>query len=93
MIIFNNFTENNDGISFTSLFDSKLIRIKIIDAYTGLIAWHDDMLVGRSSYFFSYPRRTKHYGFEISDPETNEIFLKLNIYNDGYTSFEDVDEL
>lgn len=93
MIIFNNFTNGNDGVSFTSLFESKFIRIKIIDSYTGLIAWHDDMLVGKGGYFFSYPRRTKHYGFEVSDPETNEIYLKINIYNEGYSSIEDLDTL
>lgn len=92
MIIFNNFTENNDGLSFTSLFESKLIRLKIVDAYTGLIAWHDDMLVTKGSYFFSYPRRTNHYGFEISDAHTNETYLKINIYNDGYTSIEHLDK-
>lgn len=93
MIIFNNITENNDGLSFTSLFDSKLIRVKIIDSYTGLVSWHNDMLVGRGGYFFTYPRKTNHYGFEISDAETKEIYLRMNIYNDGYNSIEDLDKL
>lgn len=92
MIIFNNITENNDGLSFTSLFESKLVRLKVIDSYTGLVAWHDDMVVNRGGYFFSYPRKTNHYGFEVCDPDTNEIYLKLNIHNDGYFSFENIDK-
>jgi FkbM family methyltransferase len=93
MIIFNSVTENNDGLSFTSLFDSKWIRVKVIDAYTGLVAWHTDMYVGRCGYFFSYPRRTNLYGFEISDRDTGEIYLKMNIHNEGYHSMEHLDGL
>jgi 31-O-methyltransferase len=93
MIIFNNITENNAGLSFTSLFESKWIRVKVIDSYTGLVAWHDDMHVGKGGYFFTYPRSTKHYGFEISDRDTGEIYLRMNIYNEGYHSMELLDPL
>jgi FkbM family methyltransferase len=93
MIIFNNVTENNDGLSFTSLFESKWVRVKVIDSYTGLVAWHEDMHVGRGGYFFAYPRKTKHYGFEVSDRDTGEIYLRMNIYNEGYHSMELLDPL
>lgn len=94
MIIFNSFTDDGGGISFTSLLDSVPIRVKIIDPYTGLVAWHTDMLVERGgSYFFSYPRATNYYGFEIVDPDTKKIYLKMNIYSGGYSSIEDFDKL
>jgi hypothetical protein len=93
MIIFNNITEDNAGLSFTSLFESKWIRIKVIDPYTGLSAWHDDLYVGIGKHFLHYPRKTKHYGFEISDRDTGEIYLRMNICNEGYHSMELLDPL
>jgi FkbM family methyltransferase len=93
MIIFNNVTENNDGLSFTSLFESKWIRVKVIDSYTGLVAWQNDMYVGIGEHFLQHPIRVKHCGFEISDRDTGEIYLRINICNEGYQSMELLDPL
>jgi FkbM family methyltransferase len=94
MIAFKNFTENNDGLEFTNLLNSKNIRLKTIDPYTGLISWHSDMLAEKDhSYFYAYPRATNHFGFEILDLETNDTLLKINIHNNGYNCIESIDVL
>ena len=95
MITFNRFTDDRKGLIFNSYFNSdKKIKIKIIDTYTGLIAWGNEMIVREGEYFFSYPRIVDFYGFEICDSDTNEIYLKLDIYDDsGYISIKKLDIL
>ncbi len=92
MIVFNRFTDDKTGLIFNSYFNSyQKIIIKIIDTYTGLIAWHNDMTIKGGEFFFSYPRSIDFYGFEICDAETDEIYLKLNIYDDKYSSIKNLD--
>jgi FkbM family methyltransferase len=85
MIVFNELTEDRKGIRFSSSFkDDREIKIKVIDSYTGLIAWSDLMTVSpEGGYFFSYPVSSRNITFEILDSKTLEIFLRINlIYND-----------
>ncbi len=93
MIVFNKFTENMDGIYFSSQFDDeKLIRMNIIDPYTGLIMWSNTMLIVKNiDYFVSHPRATNLFGFEIIDEITKELYLKIILSDDKYFSIENAD--
>jgi FkbM family methyltransferase len=93
MIIFERFTDNKDGLFYTSTFDNKILRLKIIEPYSGLIFWSQQQQVGKTSYYFSFPRRLNYFGFEISDFYTDEIYLKLNIIDSNFSSIETADVL
>jgi FkbM family methyltransferase len=93
MIIFRDFTEGRNGVHFFSSFESERnIKIDVVDSYTGLVAWSDLMNVyPNCGYFFSYPVRVAGTSFEISDPDTGEIHLMLNLNHDGLPSIESFD--
>jgi FkbM family methyltransferase len=94
MIAFKKINEQNNGIEFTNLLNSKNIRMQTIDSYTGLISWHSDMQAEKDcSYFFAYPRSTSHYGFQILDLDTDDILLKIDIHSNGYSCIESIDVL
>lgn len=94
MIAFQKINEQKNGIEFTNLLNSKNIRMQTIDSYTGLISWHSDMQVEiGGSYFFSYPRSSNCYGFQILDLASNDILLKIDSFNNGYTCIEKIDIL
>ena len=93
MIIFNELTEDRKGIKFSSGFkEDKIIKIKVLDSYTGLFAWSDLMKISPGGgYFFSYPVSSRYITFEIVDSETLESFLKINLFYQNLPSIEDFD--
>jgi FkbM family methyltransferase len=93
MIIFNELTEDRKGIRFSSSFkEDKRIEIRVIDSYTGLVAWSDLMTIGPGmGYFFSYPVSSRYITFEILDSGSQELLLRTSLFYEHLPSIEDFD--
>ena len=93
MIIFNELTEDRKGIRFSSSFkDDKKIEMRVIDSYTGLVAWSDRMTIGPGTgYFFSYPVSARYITFEILDSENLEVLLRTSLFYENLSSIEEFD--
>jgi len=95
MIKFIDFTNEDTGIHFQSLFPSpKIVTVSVSDGYTGLNLWKDKITIHPETYYyFSADIYSSERQFEIFDEDENQkifsIFIKLN----DSPSIEELDTL
>lgn len=91
MIIFRGPTEDNQGINFEPLENSRVV-VKMIDGYTGLCSYSEFMEVSKGfRYFLSHPVKVYHRRFEIWNSEETLLYLKIDLLDDFATNLEKLD--
>jgi len=91
MIFFKGTTEDNRGINFEPLENTRVV-VKIIDGYTGLCSYWSKMDVSKGfEYFFSHPVGIRHRRFEIWDEEENNIHLRIDLLDQSSLDLKKID--
>lgn len=93
MITFNGFNGDKRGINFTAL-EAGVVKIRIIDAYTGLCTYSQRMqLEPGLQYFAAHPIKIKSRTFEITNDETGEELIKFSVLDEDGFDLSSVDKL
>ena len=92
MIFFKNFLEDRIGVTFSSDENCRVIA-KVIDGYTGLTVYQDEMTLSpECNYFYSHGGRVKLRSYEIWNSDHNELLMKINTTIENSISLEDLDK-
>lgn len=92
MILFKGLSGEQNVITFESRFSTPTpILVCVLESYTGLRIWSDEMVVSNGEYFFGYPRVCDHFGFEIRDKNGEGLYLKIDTHYPVGLSIESLD--